>query len=272
MRYKLIVSDFDGTLRHTDGHIPEENKNAVRDYIRAGGKFVLCTGRMPSSIVPRARELGLTGLVVSYQGAMITDIGTGKIHRNEVLPNGDAQKICRRLQEKNLHIHVYDGDIFYLNMDDVFRVYYERICGVTGILTPRDIAETVREKGIRPQKIVVMCAPADRDGILSDLVSAYGDAYYITSSTDTLVEIAVRGTNKGSALRFLCGYYGIDPRDTIGIGDNFNDIPLIEAAGLGVAVGNAVGALKERAAFTAPDCDAGGAGYVIRKFGLGEEI
>ena len=272
MRYKLIVSDFDGTLRHTDGHIPEENSRAVQDYVRAGGKFVLCTGRMPSSIVPRARELGLTGPVVSYQGAMITDIGTGKIYRNEVLPNADAQRICRHLQKNGLHIHVYDGNIFYLNTDDLFRVYYEEICGVTGILTSSDIAATVREKGICPQKIVVMCAPSDRDAILKDLVSSYGDAYYITSSTDTLVEVAAKGTNKGGALRFLAEYYGIDPAETIGIGDNYNDIPLIEAAGLGVAVGNAVQALKDRADFITGNCDENGAGYVIRKFGLEEEI
>ena len=67
LHYKLIVSDFDGTLRRTEGGISEGNARAIEEYVRAGGVFALCTGRMMSSILPYARRLRLRGLDAAYQ-------------------------------------------------------------------------------------------------------------------------------------------------------------------------------------------------------------
>ena len=75
----LIVSDFDGTLLSTRQTISDNVKNAINEYIAAGGIFAVCTGRMLASILPRVRSLGLKGLVVAYQGAVIADIESGKL-------------------------------------------------------------------------------------------------------------------------------------------------------------------------------------------------
>ena len=82
LQYKLIVSDFDGTLRRSEGGISEGNIRAVGDYVAAGGIFALCTGRMMSSILPYAQKLHLSGLVTAYQGAMIRNIESGEIVRD----------------------------------------------------------------------------------------------------------------------------------------------------------------------------------------------
>lgn len=92
--YRLIVSDFDGTLRRTAGGISDENLSAVEKYTEAGGVFALCTGRMPISILPYARQLGLKGLIASYQGALIKDIESGAIVRDGRIPVADAVQIC----------------------------------------------------------------------------------------------------------------------------------------------------------------------------------
>ena len=84
MKYKIFLSDFDGTLVRADGTISEANKRAIAAYRAAGGVFAVCTGRALSSILPRLAELGLKeGLVVAYQGATVADIATGALLKNE---------------------------------------------------------------------------------------------------------------------------------------------------------------------------------------------
>ena len=93
INYPLIISDFDGTLLRTDGTISAETKSAIDGYIAAGGTFGICTGRMTGSILPRAKELGLKGLVSSYQGSVITDIESGKLLVDGYIPAENAAEI-----------------------------------------------------------------------------------------------------------------------------------------------------------------------------------
>lgn len=272
MRYKLIVSDFDGTLRGRDGGVSSETIKTVKKYVDEGGIFALCTGRMPKSILPYARQLGLKGLVVAYQGAVIEDIDSGKLVRDGRIPVFDAVEMCEFMQKNGWHIHVYDNDDLYVNMDDDFRAWYEKACNVRGILTPFDISTVVQEKNISPHKVIVICPAEQRRGVLSALTKRYGDRYYVTSSTDNLVELVQRGCDKGGALSYLAQHYGIPLAQTIAIGDNLNDLPMVRAAGLGVAVENGEKLLKQEADFITRSCNEDGVAYVIKKFGLGENV
>ena len=270
--YRLIVSDFDGTLRRSEGGVSENNLQAVADYVKAGGIFVLCTGRMAASILPYARQLGLKGLIAACQGAQIIDTQSGEILFDRPIGCADAEEICAFLQAEHWHIHVYDGNDLYINKDDLFRAVYEKTCAVRGILTPERISDTVREKKISPQKIAVMCDASERDYILRQTEEKFGKKFYVTTSADNLVEIMRRGCDKGGALRFVAEHYGIPLSQTIAIGDNFNDLPMIDAAGLGVVVENGEEGVKKAAGFVTRSCDEDGVAYVIRKFGFGENI
>lgn len=271
LKYKLIVSDFDGTLRRTEGGISPTNAESIRRYGEAGGVFALCTGRMTSSILPYARQLGLKGLIVAYQGAIIQDVESGKILRDLRISWRDAAGICAFLQDCDYHIHVCDGDDFYVNKNDEALAAYEKICAVRGIVAERPLSEQVSGRKISPHKILVMCDAKERDRVLSGVRERFGDRFYITTSTENLVEIVANGSDKGGALKFLAGHYGMPLSETIAIGDNFNDLPMVQAAGLGVAVENGEEELKKQADFVTRTCDEDGVGYVIRKFGLGEE-
>ena len=88
MKYRLFVSDFDGTLGKAPDRIEPETVEAIKVYERHGGIFAVCTGRMFSSIRPICLKYGLKGLVIAYQGAMIGDIETGKV----VFSGGIGQK------------------------------------------------------------------------------------------------------------------------------------------------------------------------------------
>ena len=272
LRYKLIASDFDGTLRRSSGSVSQETKRAVAAFTAAGGIFALCTGRMTASILPHAREMGLQGLIVAYQGGVIRDIGSGAYLRDLRMPHAEAVGLCRFFEEEGQHVHVYDGDTFYVNRDDGYRAYYEQVCRVRGVLAQPSVAAVMEREKISPNKIVAMCPAQERDGLLSRCLAAYGDSFYVTSSMEQMVEVAPRGADKGSALEFLARYYNIPREETMSFGDNFNDLPLIRCAGLGVAVGNAVPELKAAAGLVTGSCDEDGVAYAIRKFAMGEEV
>lgn len=272
LKYGLIVSDFDGTLRRTEGGVSDGNARAVRDYIAAGGAFALCTGRMASSILPYARRLTPEGVAAAYQGAIIFDVKTGKRLRDARIPAEEAAEIAAFMQGDDRHVHVYDGDIFYANREDKYLEIYERVCGVTGIRVSQDIAGVVREKNISPHKILVMCEASDRDTIYKAVRERFGERFYVTTSTENLVEVTMRGCDKGDALVFFAEWAGVPLKNTIAIGDNINDLPMIRRAGLGVAVSNGDAALRKEAGFVTRSCDEDGVGYVIRKYGLGEEL
>ena len=110
IRYPLIVSDFDGTLLRGDGTISAKTRAAIEEYQQAGGRFAVCTGRTVDSILPRVKELGLKGLVACFQGSVIVDIESGSLIVDGAIPNDDAARICRFLEELGAHIHVYALD------------------------------------------------------------------------------------------------------------------------------------------------------------------
>ncbi len=270
--YKLIVSDFDGTLCGLQKEISEGNRIAIRRYTDAGGVFAICTGRMISSILPHAKSLGLCGPVVAYQGAIVEDVQTQKILYDSRISWEDAYSICVYLQINDNHIHVYDGEDFYVNKEDSFLVWYEKVCRVQGVPVRGKISDFVREHQINPHKIIVICKPDARDRVLHGLQEHFGDRFYITTSNEYLVEIVAMGSDKGSALKFLANHYKIPLSQTIAIGDNYNDLPMIQTAGLGVAVGDAEDDLKREADFVTRSCAEDGVAYTIYKFGLGEEL
>ncbi len=270
INYKLIVSDFDGTLADKNCEVPEENLNAIKKYINAGGIFALSTGRLPSAILPQVCEMGLKGLICCGQGTVCLDIESGAILFEERLSLEATLTACRKLEEMGVHILAFDLFEFYSNRDDEVLKFYESLSKAKGIpVTDRKLSEILEEKQIRAYKLMALVEAKDNEKVISELKSANLPDCDITKSMDVLVEIVNPTKSKGTAIKFLAEYYNVPIEKTIGIGDNFNDLPMIEAAGLGVAVGNAESTLKQRAGYvcerTNEEC---AVKEVIEKFGL----
>ncbi|MDE6585913.1 MAG: Cof-type HAD-IIB family hydrolase, partial [Clostridia bacterium] len=113
INYKLIVSDFDGTLIDDNQQISDSVKLAIENYVTCGGIFAVCTGRMLCSILPRVRELGLKGLVVANQGCVIADIESGKIIKNRTIAYNEVAEICRAITALGYNADIHcDDNIF----------------------------------------------------------------------------------------------------------------------------------------------------------------
>lgn len=245
MKYSLFLTDFDGTLVRADGTVSQKNIRAIAEYRKRGGIFVVVTGRMLRSILPRLKELGLfEGLVAAYQGAAVADVGTGELLRNEGFLLPDALEIVRALEAEKRHIHVYLNDTLYCNRDDALLHSYEKTCGVKGVIPDIPLSKLlVRQSGVI-SKILCMVDPAEQDALVESLRSRYAGRFLFTSSAEWLVEATPLGTDKASAVKFLSGYFGIPAGKIAAIGDQYNDIPMVGAAGGKYAVANAVAPLK----------------------------
>ena len=270
INYPLIVSDFDGTLVNSDGTIDERNKNAIIEYVNAGGAFAISTGRLPIGILPRARELGLKGMVSCCQGAIILDIESGKIICDGKLSFETTLSVVKKMEEMGLHIHIYDEWDYYSNMDDGALRYYENAVRVKAkLVLDKPLSQWIQEKGFRSYKILAMVREEDNERICEVLSKENFAGCAITKSGDFLVEVVNAKYSKGTALAFLADYYNAPIEKTVAIGDQHNDLPMIERAGLGVAVQNADRSLKERADYIcAYTNEEGAVAEIIKKFGF----
>ena len=270
INYPLLVTDFDGTLLRKDGMIADETYEAIAEYKKAGGNVAICTGRMFSSILPIVRKMGLTGLVSCFQGAIVADIESGALVVDGSLPNSEAVEICRQLEEQGHHIHVYDTNVFYCNVVDDLLAYYENIVKVKGVIVDKEpLYKFIEKENISVRKILVMIHPEQREKVYNEFVERYGEKYYVTCGAPILVELSNPAYTKATALEKIAEYYGVPVEKTIAVGDSLNDLPMIERAGLGIAVGNAETALKERAdvVFSATNNE-DAIGKIIRQYGF----
>lgn len=272
LHYALIVSDFDGTLVRDDGNIDEANKIAIKEYTENGGIFAISTGRMPYGILPRAKELGLKGILCACQGAVIMDIESGEALLEGTIPCEITVDICEKMEALGLHIHVYDQTDYYCNMDDDALKLYQKAVRTTPILvTDKPMSVYVKEKGICAYKVLAMVNPKDNVRIMQALEKENFAGCCVTKSADFLVEVINASYSKGTAVEFLAERYGVPIEKTIGVGDQQNDIPMIKAAGLGIAVKNADEALKKEAVVLEYTNEEAAIAKIIEKYGYTED-
>ena len=247
MKYRLFCSDFDGTLVRADGTISETTKEEIARYSKAGGIFTVVTGRMTSSILPRVREFADEGIVISYQGAVVSDIKTGETLKSNTFALEAALKAVRILEEEDQHIHVYTKDGLFANRRDEMLNEYERICVVKGNVPQEKLSSWLEKTRPGVIKILVIIEPEKLPALYERLKEKLGSAYFVTCSSAFMVELMPAGHDKGSAIRYLSEYFSIPKEEICAIGDQLNDLPMLEAAGGRFAVANAQEALKQLA-------------------------
>ncbi len=273
IRYPLIVSDFDGTLVGSDGNVSKENREAIARYVAAGGTFVVSTGRLPSGILPRVRELGLEGFVCCCQGAIIMDIQSGDLVLDGKLSQSATLAACKEMEGLGLHIHAYDLWEYYANMDDEALKIYEKAVGSKAkLVTDKPLSSFIEETGLRAYKLLAMVEEAQSDEILQKLAASKSEEYALTKSASFLVEVISPNYTKGTAITFLAERLRIEAEQCVAVGDQRNDLEMIEAAGVGIAVKNADDKLKERANYVLEYTnDENAIAKIIEKYGFYEE-
>ena len=243
-KYKMVISDFDGTLFRSDYTVSEKSKEIIKRFVDEGGIFVVSTGRSPQAIIPIVREFGLKGVVSCFNGAMIVDVQTGKpvFERSHTVQ--DTIEICKIAEELGIYAIVLDREQYYAKETNRYLDYYKKATFIEVVLSHKPLSEFVQEKSIESVKVNFIVEKEQRERLFLEIDARTKGRYYITSSSKHLVEISPKGFNKGTTVSFLSEYYKVPLENIIAVGDSLNDLPMLETAGLGLAVKNAEEVLK----------------------------
>lgn len=270
--YKLIACDLDETLLSADRTVSQRNIEAIRKADAIGVKFVPATGRGYRSVQGTLAELGLQNrdgeYVISFNGGAITENRGNRLLQFTGIPFETAAELFRRGLGYDVCIHVYTKDTVY-----VYRFWQEEADYLAGRMEVTEIFEPNIDFLADQEIVKVLYTNTDYaylKQIESDLKDVTEDLD-VSFSANRYIEFNAKGVNKGAGLRALAEMLGVQPEETIAIGDNFNDLTMIEAAGLGVGVRNAVKDLKPLCDYvTDATSDEDAVAEVIEKFVLAE--
>ena len=258
-RYQVWTSDFEETLEG----LPEDGTGRLEVEIGSVSLHVLeseeKTARIQGTGVRKAQayvedgtlyvraESGKKQVKWLFGGGRRSTETEGEI--TLYLPEGfSAENASLNMGAGELVMDALRTDRLYCNVDDEPLKMYERICRVKAeIVRDMPISEYVEKKGLRVVKALAMVEKEDRRPLMDWLIPRLGEGFYVTCSADFLVEVMPAEQTKAAAVDFLCGYHGIPREKCAAIGDQLNDLPMIERAGGRFAVANADDALKDRA-------------------------
>lgn len=272
MAIKLILLDLDGTLLTSEKTLSQANYDALRRAHEAGVHIVPSTGRFYGGMPAIIRDLPFVRYVVTVNGAQVYDAQENKVLFREEIPLDAAFAVFDELDKLPVIYDCYMGDYGY---DD--QAMYERIdefipephanAMVKGTRKPvPDLRTFLREQGRPCQKLQMFFKDMDRRAAELERLPKLFPDLAITSSIPNNIEINSRDANKGRALRFLSGYLGLDVSETMAFGDGSNDLSMIEAAGVGVAMGNSDPLLFPAADYVTDTNDNDGVAKAIAKF------
>lgn len=241
---KLVATDIDGTILIPEGNFTESVKKCISELCQKGIKVVLVTGRMNTAASRIAQDLGLDTPVVSYQGGLIKH--NGKTLYEKCLTTEQAERIIDWAKKVNIHLNLYNDDILY-SEKECYEV--ERYCN--NLHTHYEVKQFCDIEKVKVNKLLAIDYnhPEKIDELERELPKIFPELY-IVKSTPYFLEFSNKEASKYCAVKFLQNYWGIAEEETLTIGDQNNDIALLKAGGIRVAMGNATEELKKVATHT----------------------
>lgn len=254
-KYRLIACDLDGTLLNDELTVSSRNLAAIAAFREQGGILTVATGRSQNGIGHSREILQLDKYPVRAAcnlGCVIVDSATLRIEHAFSVPREDAARLVE------LSAGYIDFALTYTT-DGVATEYdsekLKRYCDAVGFVPQRvsSLAEFAKTSESEVIKTVLILDERKSQSLIDMLNAEFPDMQFIISTAPLLrrmvddgedykpiiVECITRGADKGKALKIIAESYGVDMSEVIAFGDSFNDIPMLKAAGLGVAMGNA---------------------------------
>ena len=255
MMIKLFVTDIDGTLLPIGGKASPANVAAVQKMTQAGVKVVIATGRMYCAAKPIAEQLGVPVPIISYNGALIKS-SAGEVLHTHYMDAAIVRKLLDFFEERGRHVQSYSDDVLYVPaVNDGVR-YYETTQKVQAVNVGWDgMREHVKD-------ITKLLSISDDNDELVDSMNAvrkiFGGQVEVTRSHPMFAEFMASGVTKAGAIKILADKFGVANDETLAIGDGENDLAMLTSVGVGVAMGNAVPAVKAACKYITDTCERDG--------------
>lgn len=265
MNYKMIVLDLDDTLLKNDGTISKRTKEKLVKAQKNGVKVVLASGRPTYAIEKIATELELQkngGYIISYNGARIIDCANNKELYSANITNEQIHELYDMSMQAGAYIQTYMGDYIIASESNEYTDIEKEITGMD-IIVPSDFKEYVTGDVV---KAIVLQKPERLKEIEELWKTVINARMYMTISKPFFLEFMNNEVDKSKSIKRLSELLGISMSEVIAIGDSYNDLSMIKAAGLGVAMANAVDCVKKVANYITDDNEHDGVAKVIEKF------
>lgn len=264
---KLIACDLDGTLLDSNHEITEDNRRIIEELKKKDIPFVIATGRIYPSAAEFSKDLDLKTPIIACNGAVVKDPIEDKILYHYPVPTESMLEMIRICKKYDIYFHLYSIDTVYAERNERLIAKYNEWKKKD---PKRSLVKTAVVENIEPiiqeniiYKLGIYMDEKGAEEAHDEMIKISG----ITScfSLSTLVDVFNEEASKGVAVSALTDMYGFDKDHVMALGDNENDISMLESAGLGIAMKDAREKVKSAANEVTESNDNSGVAIAIRK-------
>lgn len=289
MKYKLVAIDLDGTLLDSHSEVSEENKQAIKKLKDKGAEIVITSGRMSSSIKEITEEIGANKFFISGNGSMIYDIEQNKIIYNNTLSKEKVLKIIKICEKNSIYCSINtESSIITNNLAYNTLVYnYENSKKaenkITKINVVNDLYEYINSTNTSLITKITICD--DNEIVFKRMLKIFKEIpeinvlevshmskKVIKSGTENIdikyyyTEITNENVNKWEAIKYLADILKIKREEIATIGDNINDLEMIQNSELGIIMGGSALSTKNLENIITKSCDESGVAFAINNY------
>ncbi|GAB96031.1 hypothetical protein BJY21_003626 [Kineosphaera limosa] len=269
----LIAVDIDGTLLSSTGRVLPGTRAEFARAQQAGATIALVSGRPVAGLRRLMHRLQLEGagfVHVGSNGSRSADAQTGEVLTSHTLGIDVVHEVVALCKEHGITVMLCDGDDLVVDRPQDRQVVFEAEGNDLRIRAVPDL-RAIGAAEVSVNKVLMNADPTVLRPFAEVFAEQLGTRVEHAFSAPFYFEATPAGIDKGSALRELAAARGLDAADSVAFGDNFNDLPMLAAAGLGVAMANATAAVRDAAdRVTASNDDEGIAAVLADLFGQGE--
>ncbi len=261
--YKLMAIDIDGTLLDNNSKIRKETCDALQKMKEHGITVTFATGRFYSDACYFARVLSFSCPMILLHGALIQS-QEGKILKKHELPPQTVPVLVDIARKEKIPFQIFHEDWLIMEKKTKWNDVYLSFSEIKPVIVP-DISEYLKKQK-SPFTFIFLGAQQKMVRLKKIIEEKLNDSIAIACAHPNLLEIIAPNVSKGIALMELAAMKNIPLSQTIAIGDSYNDMEMLKAAGLGVAMGNAPQEVKDIADYITKDNDNDGIAYFVSQY------
>lgn len=271
MAIRLIALDLDGTLLDSKKQISAETIQTLEAAAAKGIHVVPCTGRLYNMVPKEIKRLPFIRYIITVNGSRIYDQKEGCVIYRAEIPLETAESVLDYVQTLPAVISCSQDDFLMIDKacyECADRLFQDQwMLQVIRRRNPvNNMRQVIRKRNLPLETIQVFLTDPERGEYEFDRITEMFEMCSVESATSRIIEINIKNATKGKALVYLCQVLGIDLNACMAIGDEMNDISMLSAAGIGVAMGNAKDTVKNTAKWVTDTNNNDGAAKAIRHF------
>ena len=254
----LLASDFDDTLYDLKLCIPDRNLEAIRYFTREGGRFVVSTGRAHRTFAPFAHLVPMNAPAVLSNGAAIYDFQADRMLEQTCLPPSAPRDLAAMMEEfPSLSMEAYHGeDIYVCRPNYITLAHLEKVnCDYTQCEIPDMPTPWVKALFHQEREVLLQ--------VQKQMLDRWGERYEAIFSNPRYLELTRKGSSKGGGVARVARLLGVEPGNIYCVGDNQNDIPMLELSAIPFAPANCAREVKEWGAQVLCHCNDGVIGAIV---------